>query len=755
MDTPPTVYFCPVCRKPVAKENVLSYSVQDITTYSDGVKTEKSGSSSAYYSPNLTKCPFCAKIFLLNNAEQAKKNIYQKKYKYLIEPDKNDYINAVKQGLAKTLDEEIETRSCLWRALNDKIRLTRKQHQRSLDEEKIFFNDENAPLWEENCRVLLSLLEKKSSACKTEKEKHEMSITIAELQRNLGNFDACFDTLETLPDTYEWLKTKYISRTASHDRLVFILIAYDENEDDFITEVPDLNDPDKAIEHYTKEIETRNCALGPYYSNRAEAYFKKDQMQSALDDINTALYESSVNEEDYFIRARIYEKMGYSDKAKWNIFKAKHVEAYQYIVNEHSRRHPKPKREGVDDKPVISSETITVRKDGGKVIFGLTAQEGDPEEPEILYSGGENALFRRRPEQFILLEKVPEEFFSDSEVREAIFNKKEVSITERSSNPSLEYTANVRLVTETLESAESIIKDGYPIFTSLRARVSANSDKAIADLIGKEDCINLAAVLAREENYALLDRYFREKLPLNEKVSYVFGTWRPTPLYYVTIKRLVGFMEDPLKIIRFLAANGADPNMACEDGDTPLGNQCLDGGLSVIMKTLLESGADPNCFTHTETGFIKPLHLTLLPSEYDEETQEFTPIKSKEIEKVKLLVNAGADVNYISDSGSTALSLAVNNSEGEVRKKIVRMLMDKNADEQGAIIALEKAVELGSYSAAYSLYEIYSSQIEGLNVKPDSNLSRKYLLLAADLKYQCEREDEEDGYDEGKYHGEV
>jgi len=750
---PPTVYFCPSCKKPVAKKNILGYSVHNITKYSDGVEAENEGQFASHFTPNLTKCPFCAKVFFLSSLEPARKKIFLKKYKHLDQPNLNDYIKALEHKIAETADEEIEARSCLWRALNDKIRNSRIQHQRSIEDEKIFFQDENESLWEENCKALISLLEKKLSGVKDEKEKHEITITIAELHRNLGNFDTCFDTLETLPDTYEWLKIKYISRTASHDRLVFILISPEENKDDLITEVVDLDDPDKAIEYYTKEIKTQNCALGPYHAYRAEAYLKKGDFEAALNDINTALNESSDNEEAYYIRAQIYEKMSNSEMAKWNIFKTKHVEAYQRLMNEHSRRYPKPKREGADEKAVIATEKITVKKSGAKVIINLAAQEGEPIEPEILYSGGDNALFRRRPQQFILLEKVPDEFFSDTEVREAVFNLKEVLISEKSSDSAPEYTAKVRLVIETLDSADSVIKDGYPLFTSLRARVCANMDKAITDVIGKEDCINLAAVIAREENYELLQKYLDEKLPLNERVSFIFGTWRPTPLYYVTTKRLVGFMEDPLKIIRFLAVNGADPNMPCEDGDTPLGNQCLDNGLSIIMKTLLETGADPNIFTHIETGNIKPLHLTLLPSEYDEETHEFTPIKAKEIDKVKLLIDAGADVNYVSDSGATALSLVINNSEGDVRKKLAQILLEKGADIKGAIDALEKAVELESHSAAYSLYEIYSNQIDGLNISPDSKLSRKYLLLAADLKYKSDQEEED--YNEGKYHGEV
>jgi len=759
--TPSTVYVCPSCNKPSAKMNVSGQHAQNAASYSDGVKTGSSGSFVSHYTPNFGKCPFCKNVFFLDNLEKTGEYAPHKEYEYITDPVLNDFINIAEKKLFKTPEEEIEVRKCIWRALNDKVRYSRKQNERDNDEENKFFQSEEARLWRENCQSLLSLLEQKYEEQKTSGDDAvnltQILTTIAELHRNLGHFDTCFDIIESLPDSFEWLKYKYMRRTASHDHLVFMLMAPDEKIENFEIDDADLSDPGQTIEYFTKKIDAKDTLNFLYHLLRAKAYFLKGEYQSALNDANIALSNSCDSEGEYYFISQIYEKLDDTDKAKWNYFKGKHIEAYNKIFKDEWISEREEIRGG-SEKPLISTERLYIEKSADKLFLCLPVQEGGPLEPEILYSGGENALFRRKPDQFILLENVPEDFFTDDDVRKAIFNKKEALIAEKNqtSNPVREYAVNIRLVFEKLDSIESIIRDGYPLFTSLRARVCANMEKPITELIAKHDCINLAAVIAREENYPLLKKYIDEGLPVNEKVSFGFKKWRPTVLYYLSINKLVGFMEDPLKALRFLAANGANANIPGDDGDTPLGNQCLENGLSIIMKTLLSIGADPNCFTEIDNGPIKPLHLMLLPSGYNEDTDEFIPIRDSDIEKIKLLIEGGANVNYISDSGSTALSLALNNSEAEVRKELVRLLIDSGADVPSAIDALNKGVENEHSKSAFTLYEIYSGRIEGLNIKQDSVLARKYLLISSDLINKLNADNnEDDDYDDGKYHGEI
>jgi len=755
---------------PIAKMNITSYweNSGSVTVYSDGERTGgDAGIQTPHFTPDFGKCPFCNALFFVHNLKPAGSEGQYENYEYIDDPVFDDYIKAVKKKIAKTPDEEIQIRVKLWQALNDSIRDNRVQDRRDIDAERIFFLDDHAKMWEDNCKALLSFLEKKVEKCVDKDEICFISVTIAELNRNLGNFDACFDIIENLPETFEWLKLKYISRTASHDRLVFILTAPDEKIEKFQTEEIDLDDPDQAVKCWTDAIEESEKQNRSFFYNRAQAYFKKCEedekyIQTAFEDVNTALLCAGGDEDDYYLLAKIYKKMGDDDKARWNLFKTKHFAALGKIKNRSSLDiRAAKKKEGLGG-PLIAEIKASVKENYGDFLFTLFLQDADendkPVEAEILYSGGENALFRRKPDQFILFKSIKKD------LRKAIFEKKEAFITEYKSTitkeneqaPSRVYRVKILPVLETLESFDSIIEDGYPLFTSLRARVCAAMDKMITDIIGKEDSINLAAVLAREEKYQLLEKYFSEGLTVNERVSSVFKKWRPTPLYLISTNRIFSFMKDPAKMMRFLAANGADPDMTCAEGDTPLGNLCYSNGLYDSMKALLEIGADPNCFTDNGSGLVKPLSFLLLPAEYDEESHEFTPINAYTFEKAKLLIDSGADVQYVDDSNFSVLALAINFSEGEIRSRIVKMLLDKGADILSAVKVLKKDAENDFPPAAFALYEIFSGLIDEIKIIPDEKLARKYLEIAAGLNYEPAVNELTDlGYDDGKYDGEV
>jgi hypothetical protein len=190
------------------KRNYMSYTIHNSTTWSDGSRT-----GVPHFTPNLAKCPNCDAVFFLHNLWAKKEDAdfeETRYYKDIADPNFSDYAKAVQKGLAKNADEEIEVRTLLWRALNSRVGS----------------NDEHIELWQDNCEKLLPLKEQKlNEIMETEniKEINNLRIEIAELKRNLGRFDECLKDLESLPDSFDWLKEQFAEKCGEQDTKVFEL----------------------------------------------------------------------------------------------------------------------------------------------------------------------------------------------------------------------------------------------------------------------------------------------------------------------------------------------------------------------------------------------------------------------------------------------------------------------------------------------------------------------------------------------------
>jgi hypothetical protein len=161
----------------------------------------------------------------------------------------------------------------------------------------------------------------------------------------------------------------------------------------------------------------------------------------------------------------------------------------------------------------------------------------------------------------------------------------------------------------------------------------------------------IIAALALFEEYVVLEALFETKYftvkTLNETVSPAFAYWQPTPLYFITSKKALAIIKDPCKMIRFLSAHGADPNVPAEDGSTMLWNQCNIGYPIEIMKTLLEIGADPNQTSKDSDAEWTPLAYCLTPSPAEDEDGNvieniWLPLDNEAIQKAELLLKHGA-----------------------------------------------------------------------------------------------------------------
>ena len=257
--------------------------------------------------------------------------------------------------------------------------------------------------------------------------------------------------------------------------------------------------------------------------------------------------------------------------------------------------------------------------------------EKEPAEPEILYSGAANALFRRRPYQFILLNAINDKLSKD------LFNNSEVIVREgaiscQSRTIRFEYAVKTRKILEPLDTLQSIIEDGYPFFTSLRARLYEHKNKSIKKLIPKEERTILACILVREEDYEQLERYAQEKLPINDISPVCFRPFQPTPLFYASMNLIWGTMKDPQKMLRWLVNHGADINKPSGEKLTPLGNQCFANGSIAILKSLLDAGADPNALSYLNDIAVTPMELIAPIINYREDP-DFSAEEKKQIEE--------------------------------------------------------------------------------------------------------------------------
>ncbi|MDR0320448.1 MAG: hypothetical protein LBI28_03010 [Treponema sp.] len=462
----------------------------------------------------------------------------------------------------------------------------------------------------------------------------------------------------------------------------------------------DLNDQDNAIADFTKALSQSercpNSAKAVTLSWRSQAYRERGDLAAALADIQAAIELDSENSAWYYYRKMIHELMGNTQAAEWDWFKCELL--YCLKGEDNATFFETQHHYSYTDEPEFY---IATNNEGLEIR--TKKREGEPIEPEILYSGRGNALFRRRPYQFILLTGFSKGWGQNIFGFGKVFVKENRNEKFPSSVPDVEaYPVKVRRILEPLDSLQnnfrieiiSIAEDGYPFLTALRALVYQHKDKTISEVICKEDLATLACILVREEDYEQLERFAAE-FPdlLNEAAPAYFRPFRPTPLYYATLSLICGAMKDPVKMLRWLIDHGADPNKACGgDKCTPLGNQCFVGGNIEVMKILLSAGADPNkpAYQNDRGLSISPLFVVLCPDEYNEETHKFKPLTQGNVERAKLLVKAGANVNEINEAGETPLDMAITYSQAGEQAELLDLFRKSGADVDTALRDMEK-----------------------------------------------------------------
>ncbi len=210
---PTLVYKCRKCNNLISQRSLRSGNTFGATIYSDG----KMNAPSSPEFPSIVKCSKCGEILWLNDeifignevpvgtpdTIEEYDGIEIEKSRFLTI---DEYIEALEVKAFKTVEEEIFIRQRIWWEFNH-----REQKGTS------FFNSESEKLlWLANISRLIELFDPTDVY---------QRIFIAELNRNLGNFEACMEIIDKLDDSPQWhrYKTYYSEDCRNKNTKVFVL----------------------------------------------------------------------------------------------------------------------------------------------------------------------------------------------------------------------------------------------------------------------------------------------------------------------------------------------------------------------------------------------------------------------------------------------------------------------------------------------------------------------------------------------------
>jgi uncharacterized C2H2 Zn-finger protein len=195
------VYKCPKCGGLLKNRSLMSGNTFHAKLYSDAKQIAPMLPSY----PNLTKCKKCDAIFWLSDFKkigicswQGNDSQEWKNAPYVEFLNINDLFRALNENKGR----ELYIRQMIWWAFNDRVR----------NNESIFIDSEDKLLWEENCNTLLNLFNKKDT---------DQQVMIAELYRNLEQFDKCTEIINNLSSEFDWLKSKFLNECKNKNSLVF------------------------------------------------------------------------------------------------------------------------------------------------------------------------------------------------------------------------------------------------------------------------------------------------------------------------------------------------------------------------------------------------------------------------------------------------------------------------------------------------------------------------------------------------------
>jgi len=183
-------YLCPKCGNLLTRQSLVSGNTCDSVLYSDAKRV----APMLPEFPNLTKCKKCNSIFWLQKLEDIGSDEWREKLNLNWQDADEaefltieDYFRAIDLKIAENEAEEYFIRQRIWWTFNDRVR----------ENKGIFVNDKDESLYRSNCFALIYMLDVESDNNK---------IAMAELNRNLGNFDKCISIIDSIQDeNLKWL----------------------------------------------------------------------------------------------------------------------------------------------------------------------------------------------------------------------------------------------------------------------------------------------------------------------------------------------------------------------------------------------------------------------------------------------------------------------------------------------------------------------------------------------------------------------
>lgn len=206
---PRKIYQCQKCGNHLFTEGIASGNTFGSILYSDAQRISTILDRAPEF-PDLTICPSCKHMFWISKLKEIEMCEWfgNPEYKFS-HVDKAEFLtiyelqDALSQVVYENQDEEIMIRLQLWRGFNDRIR----------NKKDLFFTDEDQIIWVENIQYLLNLLDYNNPNEK---------IMIAELYRNLGNFDKSLEIIESMDNyEFEWLKQEFYREIKNENTFVF------------------------------------------------------------------------------------------------------------------------------------------------------------------------------------------------------------------------------------------------------------------------------------------------------------------------------------------------------------------------------------------------------------------------------------------------------------------------------------------------------------------------------------------------------